>query len=1096
MKHSIQWFANNPVAANLFMFTVFILGFIALPEIRKELIPNVSLERIGINIALPGATVETVEASVCKPVENKIYDIEGTLELTSIAYESLCAITVDVADNYSTKDILSEVKNRLEDDEILPDEAESPIIKELVVRNRVAKLILSGSADYPSMIEMARSIRRELLENEEISIIDLEDIKASEIQIFIPSHNLEQYQLSFSDISRLIQQQSNQLPGGMLKTQEGDVLITANGKKDTADGYRNIIIASDHHGAEIRLEDIAEIVDSRMSHINQATFDSQQAVSMDIYRVGNQNIISLANVVNRYISQKSLPDNMSLYVWQDESKNFKSRIDLLLDNAFSGLILLFIILLLFLNFRLSFWVSLGIPFSFFGSLLLMPMLDVSLNIVSIFSFILVLGIVVDDAVIVGESIHNQNQLGKLGTEGALAGVYEVYKPLIFSVTTTIIAFLPLLFLPGPEGKLMQAIPIIVISILIFSLLESIYILPSHLSAYQKNKPEMTRSLSLFNQVQKTFTEQLTKLNNNIYQPLLVSALKNKELVIVSFSLLFIIFILLLSTGWMRVALGVTIDGEVVTCSLEFPEGSPRQKTEAALADILTATHKLALDIADQDAQVIRHAYSVIGPKIKISNQNNDQNLDHTAQITLELSDSKNRKISGQEILNRWRELIGEIDGATKLRFSASLSPTKPDINIEFSGYDQNQLEGAAKQLKHKLRAYEGTYDVSDSLNNIKRQAQITLKHNAIALGLSLENVLIQVNRAYHGDIVQGIQTRDDEVKVWLGLPEKERASLWYLEHLPILISTGQYVSLSTIADIAYRQAPNNIHRYERKRVLTVSAYVNTAQNSVYNIQNDLKQHYLNKLVTGYSDVKWRTAGKQKSIASFIDILLKGYLIAILGMYLMMAILFSSYSQPLLVLFAIPFGILGSLIGHILLDLELTLWSFIGMVAVSGIVVNDNLILMDYINIKRKKGTAIFTAVCEAGKQRFRPILLTSLTTFAGLTPLILETSIQAKFLVPMAVSLAFGVIFATFISLLLVPSTYLLLDQWKKSFTRLNAPNAANMITTETVESAYQRGFEQGSTAKRKLSSPYSDDVLSSSWEAGWSDSKNIANTI
>jgi len=1096
MKYSIQWFVNNPVAANLFILTVFILGFIAVPEIRKELIPNVSLERIGIEVTLPGASVETVEASLCKPVENRIYDIEGTLELTSVSYEGYCSITLDVADDYSTKEILSEVKARLESHEILPEAAQSPIVKELVVRNRVAKLILSGSADYPTMTKVARSIRNELLESEEISIIDLEDIKASEIQIVIPSHNLQQYQLSFPEISKLIQQQSNQLPGGILKTQEGDVLITADGKKDTADGYRNIIIASDNHGAEIRLEDIAEIVDSRMSNISQANFDNQQAVSMDIYRVGSQNIITIADVVNRYISQKSLPDSMALYLWQDESKNFKSRVDLLLDNALCGLILLFITLLLFLNFRLSFWVSLGIPFSFFGSLLLMPMLDVSLNIVSIFSFILVLGIVVDDAVIVGESIHHQNQLGKFGAEGALAGVYAVYKPLIFSVTTTIIAFLPLLFLPGPEGKLMQAIPIIVISILMFSLLESIYILPSHLSANQKKRPNITKPLSLLSRIQKAFTDRLAKLNQDIYQPLLVRVLKNKELVILSFSLVFIIFILLLSTGWMRVALGVVIDGEVVTCTVEFPEGSPRRKTEAALATIRAATHQLSLDIADQDAHVIRHAYSVIGPKIKISNQSHDQDLDHTAQVTLELSDSKARKISGQQILKRWRELIGEIEGVTRLRFSASLSPTKADINIEFSAYEQNQLEAVAKQLKQKLKNYEGTYEVSDSLNNIKRQAQITLKPNAVALGLSLESVIVQVNKAYQGDIVQSIQTHDDEVKVWLGLPEEERASLWYLEHLPIVLSTGQYVSLSTIAEINYQQAPNNIRRYERKRVLTVSAYVNTAQNSVYHIQNDLKQHYLDELVAGYSEVKWRAAGKQKSIASFMDILLKGYLLAILGMYLMMAVLFSSYSQPLLVLFAIPFGILGSLIGHVLLGHELTLWSFIGMVAVSGIVVNDNLILMDYINVQRKKGIAIFTAVCEAGKQRFRPILLTSLTTFAGLTPLIMETSIQAKFLVPMAVSLAFGVIFATLISLLLVPATYLLLDHWQKSLARLGVKHAASVNSGETVESAYQRGFEQGSSAKRKLLSPYSDDVLSSSWEAGWSDSKNTTNSI
>ena len=425
MKQSIKWFADNHIAANLFMFTIFIFGFMALPDIRKELIPNVSLERISITTSLDGASVETVESSVCQPIENQIFDIEGTMDLTSIAHEGLCSMTVDVADGYSTKDILNIIKSRLENYDGLPSDAKTPSINELIVRNRVSKLILSGTADYPTLSKMARTIRKELLDNKDISIIDLEDIKDSEIQIYIPAHNLEKYHISFAKISQLIRQQSNQLPGGMLKTNDGDVLITTDGKKATADGYRNIIIASNADGAEVTLGDIAEVTDNRNSYITQASFDRRASVSLDVFRVGDQNIITIAETIQRYIDEKQLPDNMELYVWQDESKNFKSRIDLLLDNAFSGLILVFIILLLFLNLRLSLWVTLGIPFSFFGSLLLMPTFDISINIVSLFAFILVLGIVVDDAVIVAESIHSQNQSGKYGKEGALAGIFEV-----------------------------------------------------------------------------------------------------------------------------------------------------------------------------------------------------------------------------------------------------------------------------------------------------------------------------------------------------------------------------------------------------------------------------------------------------------------------------------------------------------------------------------------------------------------------------------------------------------------------------------------------------------------------------------------------
>ncbi len=389
-----------------------------------------------------------------------------------------------------------------------------------------------------------------------------------------------------------------------------------------------------------------------------------------------------------------------------------------------------------------------------------------------------------------------------------------------------------------------------------------------------------------------------------------------------------------------------------------------------------------------------------------------------------------------------------------------------------------------------LAEFEGSYDIRDSISSAKQQANIQLKDNAIALDLSLQQVLSQVHSAYQGADVQNIQTQDDEVNVWLGLPEDERSSMWYLENLPIKLPNNQYVSLSTIANIEYQPARNHIKRYDQQRIVSVSAYINSQKNSASQIKSALKEHKLDQIVNDHPGIRWSTAGQQKSIASFLSILSKGYLIAILAMYLMMAVLFASYSQPLLVLFAIPFGLLGSLIGHLLLDLELTLWSFVGMVAVSGVVVNDNLVLMNYINQQREEGHAIFVAVCDAGKKRFRPILLTSLTTFVGLTPLILETSIQAQFLIPMAVSLTFGVLFATFISLLLVPASYLLLDQWLISLTNISNKIRRKKIITDSVEFAYQQGFQQGSNKKNKMS-PYKDDVLSSSWEAGWQDAKN-----
>lgn len=1088
MRYSIKWFVNNPVAANLFMLSIFILGLLTIPDTRMELIPNVSLERIGIQTTLPGATVETVEATICKPIEQRVYDIPGTLDLTSTAYEGLCSITLDVADGFITKNILDEVKSRVQNSDALPEDASSPEIKELNVRNRVAKLILSGDSNYSDLAKIMRKVRKDLLEFENISIIDLEDIKQSKIEISIPSHNLEKYDVTFSQINNLISQQSGQLPGGLLKTQEGDVLITSNEQQESSEGFKNIVILSNSDGAEIKLKDIASITDNRYSLENQASFDNKPAVSIDIYRIGDQNIMDIAKSLNTYVTNAKIPDNMHLHVWQDDSKHFKSRIDLLLDNAFTGLILLFVVLLLFLNTRLSFWVSLGIPVSFFGSLFFMPLFDVSINVISLFAFILVLGIVVDDAVVVGESVHQQNQIGNYGAAGALEGTYQVYKPIFFAIATSIVAFLPLLFLPGPEGKLMQAIPIVVILTLVFSLLESMFILPAHLSGNSSGESKQPHILT---KLQNAFSNGLDYFINKIYQPLLIKSLHNKGLVITGFSLVFIVFMVVVSTGWMRVSLFSAIEADTVIANVTFPEGSPRYRTEAAVKQLLTAANQLTKETTQNEIPTILHSYSVIGPKNKISNQNLDKNLDHSAQITLELSTSNHRQFSGQELANRWRALTGPIADVEEIKYSASLNPAKPDINIEFSGYDLNQLNNAADKLKEVLAEYEGTYDIRDSISSAKQQANISLQNNAIALDLSLEQVLSQVHNAYQGTDVQNIQTQDDEINVWLGLPEDERSSMWYLENLPIKLPNEQYVSLSSIADIDYQPARNHIKRYEQQRIVSVSAYIDSQKNSISQIKDELQTDILNKIISDHPDLSWNTAGQQKSIASFLKILTKGYLVAILVMYLMMAILFGSYSQPLLVLFAIPFGLLGSLVGHLLLNLELTLWSFVGMVAVSGVVVNDNLVLMNFINQQREKGHSVFIAVCDAGKKRFRPILLTSLTTFVGLTPLILETSIQAQFLIPMAVSLAFGVLFATFISLLLVPATYLLLDQWLTTTSNIVNKLRRKKNTIDPVEQAYQQGFQQGSSSRLYPNSPYSDDVLTSSWEAGWQDAKN-----
>ena len=1038
MRALITWFAKNKVAANLIMMVIIALGCLALPETRKELIPGVSLERIAISTLYPGAGPREVEALVCTRIEAVVYDIAGTLDLTSFASSGSCYTTIDIADGYSTKAVLDEVKSRIESIHSFPEEVAKPVISELIERYRVAKLIISGAGDEWALKRLAENIRLDLLEDPVISVIELQNARPYEISIALSEDSLAQYNLKFEDVVNTLKATALDLPGGSLATEQGDILIQTLGQIESADDFASIILQANEDGGRILLSDIATIHDGFRDEGTMAQLDGQRAVSLDVYRVGDQNIIEVAEVINKYVKSPAtyLPEGISLYVWQDDSKLFMSRIDLLVGNVFSGLCLLFVILLLFLNWRLSFWVSLGIPISFMGAFWLLPVFDGSINIISLFAFLLVLGIVVDDAIVVGESIYTEQAAGNKGVEGAIEGAYKVSKPITFAIITSVIAFMPLLFLPGPEGKLMQVIPVVVITTLLFSLFESLFILPAHLS-YQPADKAINSAESQLNQnlkmiggrlegIQTKFSAALEMFVIRQYKPFLDHVLHWRWSYILGFLGLFFISLTLLSSGWLRTVLFSAIEGDIAYANVTFAEGSNPQKTKLALLKIEKEALQLQQKLTDEKGiSAIAHVYSVVAPTSKYSRESQATADDHIGRVYLELSVSNDRVMSGHDIISHWRERVGEIEDSIELSFVSDLTPPSADINIELSSRNLADLALQADALKQVLARFEGVYDIQDSQQRSSRQVQLALKPVARDMGLTLSALGQQVQQAYLGVEVQSMPRGEDEVKVKVSYPKAATSSLWHLENMHIQLPSGEGVPLFTIADVSYQSAEHNIKRYERNRVISVSAFVDPGKNSTKAVIAELEAGFLQQL-TETTAVNWSKAGKQKSIVEFVDILTSSYLLALIAMYLVMAILFSSYTQPLLVMFAIPFGLVGSLLGHLLLGVDVTLWSFIGMVAVSGIVVNDNLVLIDYINEKRSKGMSLEMAITSAGVRRFRPIILTSLTTFIGLVPIMSETSLQAQFLIPMAISLAFGVLFATLVSLLLVPAVYLL----------------------------------------------------------------------
>ena len=1035
MNHMIAWFAENRVAANLLMLLIVVAGAFSIPQTRKELIPDVSLGLITVSVAYPGASPEEVEQSICVRIEEAIFDLEGIRQLTSNARENVGLVQIEVEQGYDARELLDDVKSRVDGITSFPKDAEKPVVKEISIRNRVANIVISGQTDEFTLKRLAEQTRDDLTALPSVTQVELINVRPSEISIEVSESQLQRYGLTFDEVARAVQRSSLDLPGGTMKTAEGDVLLRTQGQSYWGREFERIILRAQPDGSRITLGHVADVIDGFEQSDEKGLFNGDPAIFLTVFRIGEQSILDISRDIRDYIeqAQPTLPEGMSLQMWQDRSVHFKGRTELLLRNAATGLLLVFGILLLFLRWRLAFWVSLGIPISFMGALWMLPHVGGSINMISMFAFILVLGIVVDDAIVVGENVHAQHRMGNHGLSGAILGAQEVAKPVIFAVLTTVVTFMPILFLPGSEGKLWMVIPMVVITTLLFSLVECLLILPAHLSGIKETK---IKNPGFFSRIQLGFAEGLERFIRQVYRPTLAWALRWRYATVATFLAVFMIFTALVGAGWLRTAFFPMVDGDMAVASVSFAEGTPVHITEAAVDRIEQAAIALQQELLKETGGMeIGNRVSAIGRQPM---SNSDKQGSYAGEVAIELAPSEFRSLPSSEIVRRWREKTGDIPGALELTFKANMRDSGPDINVELSGNDLQQLQAAADALKLRLREYPGVHDIQDSFQGGKQEVQLRLKPEARDLDISLSDLALQVRQAFHGEEVQRIQRGRDEVKVFVRYPEAERRSLFYLENMHIRVGDGREVPILAVADVEYGYGPAEVRRVDRRRVIQVSAVVDETKNSAEKVMADVREGFLADLSSQFPRVKWGLAGQQKNKQELIQAMINGFALALLGIYALMAIPFRSYTQPLMVMSAIPFGLIGAILGHFLLGLEVSLLSLTGMIAVAGVVVNDNLVLVDYINRKRNSDIPLAKAIREAGAARFRPILLTSLTTFAGLTPLMLEKSVQAQFLIPMAVSLAFGVMFATVVSLVLVPALYFILEdakQWRLRFT-------------------------------------------------------------
>ncbi len=1036
MREAIRYMAENHVAANILMFFLLIGGLVLLPTIKQEIFPEISLDVIKIEVLYPGAAPEEVEDGIILAIEEAISGISGIREVHSIASEGVGQVFVIVKEGENADRVLQDVKNAVDRITTFPEDAEEPIISKLLNRHEVISVIVYGNVDEWTLRHYAEEIEKDLLARPDITQVQLAGVRNYEISIELSEFARRKYGLTFDDLANILRSASVDLPGGRLKTKSGEILLRTKGKRYYASGYKDIVVITSANGTKLHLGDIANVRDTFEDTDRFALFDGQPAAIVKVFRIGDQKPIEISKSVQEYVKKKSrtLPPSIKLAIWNDTSKILKSRIDLLLKNAFFGLILVIIILGLFLEIRLAFWVMLGIPVSFLGTFLLMPLLDLSINMISLFAFIMALGIVVDDAIVVGESVYAKHRHVENATKAAIYGTFEVGKPIIFSVLTTVAAFLPLLFVGGLVGKFIKVIPMIVISTLLISLSESLFILPAHLSM-TLDRPK-SWLLQKFEIPRLWFSNRLEQFINGPYHSFLRLALNHRYSTIAAGIAIMLVSLGLIQGGIVKFRFMPIVEAEHVDVHIKLPVGTSVEKTNIIRKYVekkgLEAVEEL--EQAHLGCKILEHVFTLVGGFVGETGpvtvgRATGSNL---AEISMLLTPGQNRCVAATDVLRLWRKKVGQIPGVEAITYQANLVHMGANIDIQLAHEDMDVLKEAAQRLKKVLATYPGLSDIDDTYSTGKTEFKIKLKPRARLFGINESILGREIRGAFYGAEAMRIQRGRNEVKVMVRYPKWARQNIWDLENLRIKTPRGGEVPLSEIAIIEYGKGYNVINRVDRKRVVDVTASVDAKVANADEIIADLKEDFLPKLMSDYPGLTYSIEGEGKEEAESMASMKRGFILALFGIYSLLAISFRSYIQPIIIMLAIPFGIVGAIFGHLIMGKELSIMSMFGLVALSGVVVNDSLLLIDYANLKCQEGMDRFDAVISAGIRRFRPILLTSLTTFFGLMPLILERSIQAKFLIPMAISLGFGILFATGITLILIPCFYLVVENLKE----------------------------------------------------------------
>ncbi len=1025
LRGSIGWMASNPVAANLLMVVLMVGGLIVASQVRREVFPYFELTMITVSVSVNGATPEEMEKSVAQAIEEAVQGLDGVEETTASITTGSASVVIEGTDDVDANVLLQDVKAAVDRITTFPVDAERPVVSLASSRKDAVELILAGDVETSSLRYWGDLIKEELINDPAITQVELEGIQDHEVWVEVSQDTLRRYGLTMQDISNAIGVGAVQQGGGRLNAASGDILLRLNERRDYAADFANIAVRTNADGSRLLLDDIATITDTFDDTRRWTEYNGKNGLSIEIYSLGNEDPSEVALATLRIAEKYNaiMPGDLQLYEQKNMAEVYNQRKELMTENALMGVGLVFLCLSIFLRPSLAFWVSLGIPVSVLGAFWFFTPFGISLNVISMFAFIITLGIVVDDAIVVGENVSAWLERGVDPLEAAVKGTKEVAGPVTFSVLTNMISFMPMLFIPGTMGKVWMVIPLIVIAVFICSLLESVYVLPAHLShlkkrvkgksyADKKGSP-LTAPFRAFSAWQARFSDRFMHFVEYRFGPFVSKVLEQRYITVAIGIAILLFTVGYVKSGRMGFDLMPRVESDYAFAQATVPAGTSRAELHRVKDTLVTAARKV---VEENGGDALSTGIQAEVRDTKI-------------MIFIHLVEPDIRPMSTEAVTNLWREATGVIPGTESLVMQADRGGpgSGSGLTVRLSHRDTVMLEKAAEELGGMLATYNGVGDVDFGTSRTMRQFDVRLTPLAERLGFTAQEVSSQLRYAFEGVTALRQQRGNSEVTVRVRLPEEDRTREATFEELILRAPSGQEVLMRDIVQIEDGRADSTIKHTNGRRTADVTANI-TPASATGAMMTVVSEEVMPTLLANYAGLSWEFGGRQSDMADSTTAMILGLIMALLGVYALLAIPFKSYTQPLIIMMSIPFGIVGAVAGHFIMGYSLSIISIFGIVALSGVVVNDSLVLIDFANKARLQGMSAFDAIQQAAVQRARPILLTTLTTFLGLMPIIFETSRQAKFLIPVALSLGFGILFATFICLLLVPAFYLVLE--------------------------------------------------------------------